>query len=204
MRYKSSMIGNNLEQDIISVFQKNLSSTFSINQVAKALHKAYPYINKKANYFLDEGILKKISIGRSYQCFLNMKSEKTKILMSINEINKKYSFLKKNPWVSEFQSRIDTKEKVVTIIISKKSIIIVFEKEPVHYQSAKQFLRKYLEDAEIKNYELFFMSIENFKREIMSTYSEDSIIIHNVDVYLAILSEISDKLLLKGLINNAT
>ena len=90
------MIGNKLEQAIIGILQDNLSCSLSINELAKRLKKAYPYINKKANYFFDEGILKKIPVGKSFLCFLNLNREKARILLSIRAINMREEFLKKN------------------------------------------------------------------------------------------------------------
>lgn len=122
------MIGNKLEQSIIEVFQNDLSSTFSINQVSKILKKPYPLINKKSNFFLQEGVLKKIDIGRSYQCFLNMQSDKARILMATNEVNRKEVYIQKNRHfdaVMDELLQLIKKFPIDTVILYKKTIIFV-------------------------------------------------------------------------------
>ncbi|GIU70006.1 MAG: hypothetical protein KatS3mg002_1242 [Candidatus Woesearchaeota archaeon] len=91
------MIGNKLEQSIIKIFEENLSNTFSINSISKILKKAYPNINKKSNYLIREGVLGKIEVGNSYQCYLNLSNDKAKILLAMIEINKKDSLIRHNP-----------------------------------------------------------------------------------------------------------
>jgi len=103
------MIGNKLEQSIISVFQENLSETFSINSVSKILKKSYPNINKKSNFLLKEGILGKITIGNSYQCFLNLNNDKAKIYIAINELNKRDSLIQRD---KIFQAIIDEIQQI--------------------------------------------------------------------------------------------
>jgi hypothetical protein len=83
------MKDNDLQQDIIGLYDNNLKNVFSINQIASLLKKKYPYINKKVTGMIDEGILKKLEIGRSYLCSLNLKNEKTLLLLAFNEMHKK-------------------------------------------------------------------------------------------------------------------
>jgi len=83
------MIENKLEKDIISLYDNNLVNLFSINQIANKLGKKYPYINKKVNELLDQKILNKIVVGKSYLCSLNFENDKTIILLSLLELNKK-------------------------------------------------------------------------------------------------------------------
>ena len=87
------MIENRLELDIISLYDNNLKSLFSINQISKKLDKKYPYINKKVKQLIKSDILQKINFGRSHLCSINLDSDRAIILLSLNEIRKKERFL---------------------------------------------------------------------------------------------------------------
>ena len=86
------MIENKLDLDIISLYDRNLKSLYSINQISKRLNKRYPYINKKVNLLIQSNILQKVTLGRSHLCTLNLDNEETVILLSLNEIKKKQGF----------------------------------------------------------------------------------------------------------------
>ena len=87
------MIGNRLEKEILGIFDRDIYSLLSINQISKKLHKAYPYINAKVNELIKEGVLNKSQIGRSYLCSLNLNSEKTIALLSLMGTEKKEKIL---------------------------------------------------------------------------------------------------------------
>ena len=199
------MIGNKLEQSIISVFQNNLSTTFSINEVSKQLKKSYPTINHKSNFFLKEGILKKIVIGKSYQCFLNLENDKAKVLISINEINNKELFLEKNTdfmFTYEAILRICGAPPYKTYI----SFILVRGFELVFV--LRSFDSKMI--AEIRNvipvvakYQRLFLSEEQFKTELLNDplLGNTHTILFNLNNYVHLLEEMTDKLLARGFLD---
>ena len=203
------MIGNKLEQSIIGVFQDDLSSTYSINEISKTLNKAYPYINKKTNFFLKEDIIKKISVGKSYRCFLNLSNEKTKIFMSMNEINKKESFLQKNsdfkPIVEEISfilSASSVSHDILAIVLHKKNLLFVVNNINVKEQILSMSALSYL-----NNYHPIFLSKKSFQEYFINTLVFKSrfneyIVFSKIDSYIDIISEINNKLLLKGLTAN--
>ena len=82
------LIGNDLEQSIISLYSTDLKAGYTILQISKLLNKAYPYINKKLNEFIASGIITKQNVGKSYLCHLNLASSQAIILLSIAEIRK--------------------------------------------------------------------------------------------------------------------
>jgi hypothetical protein len=192
------MIGNKLEQSIINVFQEDLSSTYSINQVSKILKKSYPLINKKSNFFLQEGVLKKINIGRSYQCFLNMHNDKTKVLMALNEINKRELYARKN---TNFDSVVDElsqlakKFRIDTIILYKKTLIFV--------TSDTDQKNDILETSILtKDYNLLFFTKKIFQERFIEDkdLQRYHLILYNTDICLNLITSIADKLLINGLI----
>jgi hypothetical protein len=191
------MIGNKLEQSIISVFQEDLSSTFSINKVSKALNKSYPIINKKSNFFLKEGVLKKMDIGRSYQCFLNMQNDKTRVLMALNEINTKEALLQKNKdmeIVIDEITQLSKKFQIDTVLLYKKTLICIMQDVSRKNEILEQ-------STLTRDYTLLFFTRKSFQERFLEDkdLQKYHVLLHNVDIYLNILSEVSEKFLINSL-----
>ena len=191
------MIGNKLEQSIISVFQNNLSATFSINEISKILKKSYPNINMKSNYFLKEGVLKKIDIGRSYRCYLNIENEKAKIFMTINELNAREELLQKKPELSKVEPTIMgvlMKNPAKIAMISGKRVIIVAENTNQFHNYTKNMLPA--------GYSISITDVESFKKEFLENkdMQANHLILSNINDYLEIISDLNEKLLMKGLL----
>jgi hypothetical protein len=191
------MIGNKLEQSIISVFQENLSSTYSINQVSKILKKSYPLINKKSNYFLQEGVLKKINIGRSYQCFLNMNNDKTKVLMAMNEINKRESYIQRNRSIDSVIdeiSQLAKKFRIETVILYKKTIIFV-----MHDTDKKSEIMEI--SVLTRDYTMLFFNKKNFQERFLEDkdLQKYHLILYNTDICLNLITSVADKMLITGI-----
>jgi DNA-binding Lrp family transcriptional regulator len=199
------MIGNKLEQSIISVFQYNLSKTFSINEISKQLRKSYPTINHKSNFFLKEGILKKIDIGRSYQCFLNLSNDKTKILISTNEVNNKEVFLEKNRDFSITYEKISSicesqsyKKKISFVLLYGMEIIFVLD-------SLDQEIVTEIQSSvpASTKYKFLFLTEELFKVEFLNNNAlqKNHVLLFNIPSYVQLLESMVDKLLTRGFIN---
>ncbi len=84
-----TVVDSDIELNIVKLYDSNIKAIYSINQISKKLNKAYPYINRKVGGMIDESILKKVVIGNSHLCSLNLRNEKTTLLLTMNEINKK-------------------------------------------------------------------------------------------------------------------
>jgi hypothetical protein len=80
------MAKNTLESEILRLYADNLVNLFSINQIAKKLSRKYPYINKKVGMLISSGILKKIVVGRSHLCSLNLDNPKTVLALAMAEL----------------------------------------------------------------------------------------------------------------------
>jgi|GEM_PF-1328922 len=193
------MIGNKLEQSIVEVFQDDLSSTYSINQVSKILKKSYPIINKKSNFFLKEGVLKKINVGKSYQCFLNLGSDKARVLMALNEIGKKESFIAKgkdSDILMDEISQLSKKFSIDTVLLYKKSLIFVTsEVDKKDEMMALSILTK--------DYTMLFFDKERFTEYFVGNkdLQRYHIILFNVDLCMNMISKVSDRLIVTGMMN---
>ena len=196
------MIGNKLEQDIIGVFQYNLCSTFSINEVSKKLHKAYPYINKKTNFFFDENILKKIPIGKSYQCFLNLSDEKTRIFMAMNEINRKQALLTGNGEYASLDQEIaqlTKKFSIESILLYKRSIIFILPD-----LGKKDKIMEYT--VLTKNYTILFFTKSSFQEYFIDNndIQKYHTVLSGTDWFIRMIAELEEKLLMKALVGDKT
>lgn len=190
------MIGNKLEQSIIKVFEENLSETYSINSISKILKKSYPNINRKSHFLIKEGVLGKIDIGRSYQCYLNLANEKARIFLAIIEINKKDILVQKNPYMTgviEEINQMNSAHLIQTAILYKKSLILVMSekrnKDDIMEKTllTQDFNVVFLNRAEFK--ELFL------KNEDLQKYHY---VLINAENYVNILSEMNDRFLLRA------
>jgi DNA-binding Lrp family transcriptional regulator len=88
--------GNALEQQILSLF-RDVRLSYSILQMAKKLKTSYPHVHKKVQEFIDLGILKKITVGPSHLCRLNLESDYAICLLALNEVRFRDKFLGNYP-----------------------------------------------------------------------------------------------------------
>lgn len=117
------MTENALTQKIVGLYDSNLMNIFSINSIAKNLGKTYPYINKKVSGLIMEGIISKAGFGRAYLCSLNMDNQKTWLLLSYNELDKKEAIRKKNPIINqidEFVLSLKHKVNINFVVVYRK------------------------------------------------------------------------------------
>ena len=136
------MVENRLEQQIIQLYDTNLVNLFSINQISKQLKKKYPYINKKVSELISKDIIKKIVVGRSYLCSLNLENPKTVVLLALNEMGKK-----KPTNAAEIISYAEKNKLtliVLTIIESNKKLLFV-----VDNISDRRPIQRQFPDAEV-------------------------------------------------------
>ncbi|HYD03221.1 MAG TPA: hypothetical protein VEC16_02885 [Alphaproteobacteria bacterium] len=191
------MVGNKLEQSIVAVFQDDLSSTFSINQVSKILKKSYPIINKKSNNLLEEGILRKINVGRSYQCSLNMSNEKARILVALNEIDKKNSFIQKNKHlvnVTDEIIQLSKKFNISTVILNKNNLLFVLD----NLGDKKDILEI---TTLTRDYILSFYDLDSFRQKFLSDHDlrKYHFVLYNTDIYANIVASPYDELIVKNI-----
>jgi hypothetical protein len=193
------MLGNKLEQAIIGIFQDDLSKVLSINEIARRLHKAYPYVHKKTSFFISENILKKTHIGNSFQCSLNLHEEKTRLFMKINEINKRDASIKKDDTLLRIKKEIEGDIaaipglRVDTVIMHGNDIFYVLE--DMEHSSIIQQKNK------LEKHNLIFFNKETFLQYFLnnSHLMKNHVILYGIDSYLEITSELEEKLFIKGL-----
>ncbi len=193
------MTGNKLEKEIIGIFNRDISSFLSINQISKRLHKAYPYINSKVNSLINEGVLTKFNIGRSYQCSINLNSERAVALLTLNEVEKKEKLFLKIKNINkalEDIKNIKNEFKIYTILLYNNSLIFVLDY--LHDQEAIKNLFH-----SIKQFDLIFLDKSSFKKYLLANKSKlhEHAILYSYEKYFEIMGEVKDMSLLSN-INN--
>ncbi|MBN2053007.1 hypothetical protein JW756_05880 [Candidatus Woesearchaeota archaeon] len=191
------MIGNELEQEIISLYSKDISSLYSINQIASKLGKKYPYINKKVSFLIEQKIFKKTVIGRSYLCSLNLESEEAVYLLILNEIRKKESELAKDKGlqsVLEYINKIRKTASIRMVLKNRNNIIFVLDGKDDQEQFEKAVVKQAMQDYDVK-----IMTKEIFLKELLESkeLQEKHIILYGYEKYYEYLREIEDELKLR-------
>ncbi|MBU1199569.1 MAG: hypothetical protein KKF46_07255 [Nanoarchaeota archaeon] len=191
------MIGNELEQEIISLYSKDISSLYSINQIAHRLGKKYPYINKKVSFLIKQKIFKKTIIGRSYLCSLNLNNDETIYLLILNEIRKKKAELELNPQLQEVIDYTDKARKIINlqlVIKSKDTIMFVLPTADDKEQFEKAIVKQVMKD-----FKTSILSKEEFLKQLLDQkeLQERHVILHGYEKYYECIREIEDELKLR-------
>jgi hypothetical protein len=199
------MIGNKLEQSIIKVFEENLSETFSINSISRILKKSYPNINKKSHFLIKEGILGKIEVGKSYQCYLNLANDKAKIFLAMIEINKKDFFLQKNTQFHDVileLNQLSKKFRIDTAVLHKKNLIFVFA-DAYKKENKEKILEQTLLTQE---FNIVFLSRKEFQNQFLSNNDLRRYhhVLLNTETYVNIISEINESLMTERIVEKMT
>ena len=191
------MIGNDLEQEIIGLYIDDISSLYSINQIATSLGKKYPYINKKVTNLIQNKIFKKTIIGRSHLCSLNLSNDETVYLLILAEIRKKKKALEKNPSLNTLLEYIHKAKRVVSIhlaIMHQKKLMFVLEDEKEKEQLNNAFVKQAAQGYQIEMY-----TKESFSQEILKNkeLQEQHTILLGYEKYYEYVKNIEDELKLK-------
>jgi len=186
------MKDNDLQEDIIALYDNNLKNVFSINQIARLLKKPYPYINKKVSKMIDNGILNKLQIGRSYLCSLNLSNEKTLLLLTLLELRKKEKLSREERGKLDDLVQLLKKEVILlslvgTLINNKLQEIFVIAQDfksikspikltPITQDQLEQLLINkshplYSNHVILYGAERFFDCIKDMEDELQKTYS---------------------------------
>jgi hypothetical protein len=188
------LVGNALEQEIVSLYSDNLSSLFSINQIASMLGKKYPYINKKVTILIKNKIFKKMVVGRSYLCSLNLQNDETIYLLVLNEIRKKRIVLKNNTRLEkafDYIYKISQLTDAEIVLYFKEKIVFVMKSNAESDQLAKSILKEALHGIEFET-----MTKEKLLQAVIDDKSlhEDKTILLGFEKYYGFIREIEDEL----------
>ncbi|MBU0756842.1 MAG: hypothetical protein KKF44_02145, partial [Nanoarchaeota archaeon] len=151
------------------------------------------YINKKVTSFFSEGILRKIPVGRSYLCSVNLANEKAVLLLTLIELEKKDALLKRNRKLSiESLSKIRSNFKVHTIFESDARLCFVLD-----YLNDKDAILNQF--PEIRQHNPVFFDKSQFKRELLEnkTLLTEKTVLYSYEKYFELVHEIEGELFVK-------
>ncbi len=174
-----------VEEQIISIFNRDITQLLSINQISKILKKAYPHINSKVNQMISEQVLSKTNIGRSYFCSINLESSKSIALLSLAESEKKIEDgLKKE------LKNIKSEFLIYTVFMAKNRVYFVLD-----HLHDREAIKKKLKS--LKKYELLFFSKDEFKNLVLSKPGilVETVVLYSPEKYYELLSEINKQLI---------
>ncbi|MBN2141934.1 hypothetical protein JW711_01265 [Candidatus Woesearchaeota archaeon] len=188
------MVGNALEQNIIGLYSDNPSSAYSINQIATKLGKKYPYINKKVTILIKNRIFKKIVVGRSHLCSLNLSNDETIYLLILNEIHKKKRVVEKNSRLGtlmEYLAKAARAANNPLILKQKDTLLFVTESK-----ESQQDLEKSLLKEALKGHTPQILTKAEFLERLKTDKSlhEFHTILHGFEKYYEYIREIEDEL----------
>ncbi len=87
---------DNLTLDILGLFACSPAQALTIHKISKLLKRTYPFVHKKVNRLVEEGILQRKIVGRAHEVLPNLKKEKTRLLFALNAQQQKEKYLEKS------------------------------------------------------------------------------------------------------------
>lgn len=85
-----------LELKIVDLLARNTERKFTINEIAKSLKEYYSFVHRTVNKLIKDNVITKEKVGKSHLCSINLRNEKTIILIQLSEIEKKNEFYNSN------------------------------------------------------------------------------------------------------------
>ena len=85
-----------LELKIVDLLLRNKEKDFTIHEISKTLKQHYSLVHRFIEKLAKDNILVKKKIGKAYICSLNLENEKTHIILTLSEIERKEEFYSKN------------------------------------------------------------------------------------------------------------
>jgi len=187
------LIGNKLEQEIVNLF-RGLNEQYSINQISSLLNKSYPYIHKKVNFLIEEGVLTKINVGNSHLCSINISNPKTVVLLSISDINLINSKTGKNDLIlsgkniKKIRGLVSSRE-IKTVFYFNRKIYLVADKSNKKIISG---LKKVFHGSDlIDEKELLQMAVD------IDGFNKEKIVIANFENYYGLMQKTINNLKIK-------
>lgn len=78
-----------LELKVVGLLARDIEKRFTINEIAGALGQHYSFVHRVVNRLSEDGVIIKTKAGKAYLCSMDIKNEKTRALIQLNEIEKR-------------------------------------------------------------------------------------------------------------------
>ena len=85
-----------LELKIVDLLLRNKEKDFTIHEISNALKQYYSLVHRTVEKLSKDNIIVRKKTGKAYVCSLNLENEKTHVLLTLSEIERKEEFYSKN------------------------------------------------------------------------------------------------------------
>src|SRR3989344_784491 len=85
-----------LELKIVDLLLRNKEKDFTIHEISNALKQYYSLVHRTVEKLSKDNIIVRKKTGKAYVCSLNLENEKTHVLLTLSEIERKEEFYEKN------------------------------------------------------------------------------------------------------------
>ncbi len=110
-----------LELKIVDLLARNSERRFTINEIAKSLEEYYSFVHRTVNRLAKDDTITIEKAGKSYLCSINLRAEKTVVLIQLSEIEKKNEFYSAN---KELKIILEDFVRSAASIVNKISIVL--------------------------------------------------------------------------------
>ncbi len=192
---------------IIGQYERNPKAVFTINQISKALGATYSHVYKNIMRLIDEGSLKRVKKGNTSLCSLNLKSDRTRLMLAMvsQETKDKYSSNKKliskliNELIESLKSKADLRMVVLFGSYAKGTeredsdvdVLLIVDKEDVVHREIGTLEMKYGKNINpvIVTEEMFVKMLREEKQSVAREVLLDGIVFFGFEKYWMLVSE---------------
>jgi hypothetical protein len=157
---------------------------YSINEIARLLHRTYPYVHKKVTELLKDGILSEVALGNVRLCSINLANDDAILLLALNASKKKQIFLKKNAKLQTVVLALSTLKGMRTMVSNGQDLFLVAD-EPLVLSAVHA---KIMTCGEFQDYYV-----------VHKDQRKDLIVLSSFESYFLLLKDIQGKLRMEQL-----
>jgi hypothetical protein len=115
-----------LKYRIVELLSRDVSTLFSISDIAKKLGVAYSHAHTFVNRLVKEDVISVKKIGNVSVCSLNLKSQLTLSYLSLIESRRTLEWARKNPQSAKIFEKIEkVKDNVHSVLVKNNKIILI-------------------------------------------------------------------------------
>ena len=192
---------------IIKQYERNPKASFTINQISRALGATYSYVYKNILRLVEEGVLKRVKKGNTSLCSLNLKSDRTRLMLAAasQETRDRYSRNKKliskliNGLVESLKSKVDLRMVVLFGSYAKGTegkdsdvdLLLISDKEEMVHREIGTLEMKYGKSINpvIVTEEMFVRMLKDEKQNVAKEALLDGVIFFGFEKYWMLISD---------------
>ncbi|MFH1174613.1 MAG: hypothetical protein V1725_05740 [archaeon] len=182
-----------IEQDIVHVFARDLTRSYSIHQLSKELHKQYPSIHRTATRMIREGILTKNVIGRSFLCSLNFHEPQAALLFAQAELQQRNAFF------SARENKNSNLLKTLNLLTKQLPIKLILHVHNSYYVVVPEETKRQLHFLPNT---VVLLTREEFQTKLLNDTAllKEKTVIYSFESYAEMIADVQDQIRVKWLL----